>query len=324
MGLSGWLILAIFGGQDGPTAPRRLPDLEIAEVFQKVLGRWRESCATAGECGTRGPWRPGPEYLFATAYPEKTEQFARELLEDPKTSIPDLHFALNLLPWVTSRTSRELESLFVRLADHPQSSLVDAALHKLSSPHGLNRHRELLKRRSRDGFSLAIEALSYDVDPENVRFLTELQENRERDPRFDEMQVAPKCRIALERIRILGLPEWRKEIESQLRSGPDRWAEAIAARKAPELLRDHYRRLLTPDRRNLELLLRQSESFTSRFANALEIQGVSGDFDFNLFGLADFGGELSRLEKRRLYHLGLLGGAERRLLELLRVRETAR
>jgi len=180
-------------------------------------------------------------------------------------------------------------------------------------------------RHCKEGRHEAFEALSTEVEPETIRFLNGLSKEAEQlDPRFDLKQLSRQCRNALDRIHILEKPDWKKIIASLLSTTQGDWAEVIAARKAPELLRDHYRRLLEADRKRLEPLLRQSlgpedsGSFEYRFVHALPLKEVSGDFTFNLHALADYGGELTPREKQRLYHFGLLGGAEQRLLELLR------
>jgi hypothetical protein len=322
------LIFAVCGlqAEPAPAKAHRLRDPEIVDLFQEILRGWRSRCFIDG-CGDRGPWFPPVEFLFTLAYPEKSERFAQELLEDPESTVPDRHFALNLLPRLSRQTSQGMESLLVGLVDHLEVDLADAALEKLSSLYGLSRHRALFREHCTRGCPLAFEVLAYEVNPETIRFLEDLEiREKGQDPRFDSKRLSIQAHEALERIKILASTDWMKRIEVLLSKeepdGRQDWAEQVATRKAPEVGRAYYKRKVEVDRKRLMPLLGRpdGESFGRRFLDSWDLKEATSDFNFNLLALADWGGELTPLEKLRLTRFGLLGNAEPRLIEIMKVR----
>jgi len=317
------LIVAACGLQAEPAKVHRLGDSEIELVFQELLRQRRTWYSTEG-CGTKDPWHPPLEFLLSRAYPKKTEQFALELLEDPESCVPDLHFALNFLPRLSPKTSARMEAVLVGLVHHLDDYLPCRALETLSSLHGLARYRALFQEHCLRGCAETFEALAYEVDPATIRFLEDLEiREKGQDPRFDSKRLSIQAHEALERIKILAAPNWKKQIEFLLQertSGRVFWAEEVAARRAPELLRAYYQREVDADRKRLLPLLWRpgGESFVRRFLDSWELKEAGGDFNWNLYALADWGGELTPLEKLRLTRFGLLGDAEPRLIEILK------
>lgn len=220
-----------------------------------------------------------------------------------------------------------MEALLVGLADDLEVDLADAALEKLSSLYGLSRHRVLFQKHCIRGCFKAFEALAYEVNQETIRFLEELEAREKgQDPEFDTKKLSIQAHEALDRIKILASPEWRSTIAALLSKeesdSRQDWAEEVAARNAPELVRGYYARKVEVDRKRLLPLLAGAggEPFGRRFLESWDLKEASCEFNWNLFALADWGGELTPMEKVRLIRFGLLGDAEPRLIELMKVR----
>lgn len=302
-------------------------------LLKTVLRRHRESMENRRGRDHRGSqigyWaaiRFDEARLWALSYPEDALTWGAGSIDNGNLDLVERRVAVFVLGVLAQKGMKQAELTLMKacgLLDHP---LIEEALLALARADQKGSHRDLYQFQARRGSPAALFALSQWWDPESQKLCLELQAKTGEDP-GPSSSARNQTRETLERLRILGDPQWHGEILRILEAPPgernDRlvvWAMTIAAQGGiPEALPVLRKRLEEAEARMIKLHDQipnaKAPAFNVSFRRSFSLTEAS--YDDLLVGYHTLGGTLNDLERIRLTGLGYLGDPATNLSLLL-------
>lgn len=258
------------------------------------------------------------------------------MAEDGRRPVWERSFAIRLLGVLFKQKRPGAESALLRLTHAPGEQGPDLALHELLMEDPQQRFMNLYLEKALLGYASAFDGLSLRFDPSVAAFLNPLAQQ----PDPQSWNVRDLAQRALERLEILGAPDWKDRLQRQIEEPEvlaegDRMPWAVMAARAnalpglAEMLRRRLDAGLQASRRAYEVRSRRKNEMsapsgrsTPTFEEKYVLDGggealIDPSGDDLLILLWEMGGPLHDLERRRLREFGYACDPRERLLELL-------
>lgn len=259
--------------------------------------------------------------LAAKVFPEATEKIALSKALDPHADPYERGFAIAMLNFLGREGRPAALAALQTLARDADDRIAGPALAGLAASDKDGQYRQLYWDGCRRGLSTSFNLVSYWYDAGTVAEMTALR----------AAGTNPNAEQVLQRMEILGAPDWEQRLETVLRDPENgdlsalRWVITVARlRQSTTLMR------VLRDRLDLAHSEAKEEwgkvggqdkalSFETLMSTSPEFAAMTNDavYDDALVAFAEMGGKVTELERRRLRESGYLCDPKERLAELL-------